>query len=257
LIEIEEIKNAIEDMGFDAVVQPNAIPQTGNKPVLTDDLISFTDDHPSGSSVALIRSTSNSSQAPTKNGMAEVVIGVTGMHCKSCVRKIEDNLKVANGINSITVSLADSSAHIYFDDNKISHDSLAKKIAALKFTATLPNGKVYSPPSEAVDISQPPKVAIVSTGNSKGPPAIIPLNESSLSLNSKRTISSHGNTKRNLAKRGIPTRSEKSKEIVIPMEGDVERCFIAITGMTCASCVNNIERNIGKSKSSVGLFHFG
>ena len=253
LIRIEQIKDAIEDMGFIAVVQPNGILKNtaAAQPCKTDDLISFADDFGVKSSGSFPKRTSVKHQVSTENEMSHVVIGVTGMHCKSCVRKIEDNMKGVKGIHSITVSLAESSAQIYFDDSKITLDSLAKKIASLNFSATLPNGKVYSPPSEVTDISIPPPVAVVpSAGSSKTHPT-----PGAKTSSSKPRVSPQSNTKQS---HETSVESKKSKEVLISMESDVERCFIAITGMTCASCVGNIERNIGKTvnwfKTRINLY---
>ena len=249
-------------MGFEAVVQPfaltpnptihrNILPPTSSvsKPGKTTDLITLADDFVVKSNGILIPSTgvpTHSDTAPA-NYTSQVVIGIDGMHCNSCVRKIEDNLRTVEGIYSITVSLSDKSAEIYFNDSKLTHDKLAKEICALNFTATLPNGKIYSPPSAPADDSQQLKVAIVPPGSLTNSAAIVPINENLKKVNTKRTGASVGNAKQKVEKRGVSSR-KISKDVAISMEGDVERCFIGITGMTCASCVDTIERNISKNQ---------
>ena len=233
-------------MGFDAVVQPKSDLISSTNFAKPNDLISFTDDFVVRSTDALIPSP-QTPDSPSHTEKSKVVIGVAGMHCKSCVRKIEDNIKVVDGIHSIKVSLAESSAEIYFDDRKLTHENLAKRISALKFITTLPNGKVYTPPSASNDAKPNIDTQSDAAETSFDQVAILPLTKSSQSLSSSvAPNSSKGKTKQNFRKHGAKKSKSKTEYISIAMDDDVERCFITITGMTCASCVGNIEKNIGK-----------
>lgn len=64
-----------------------------------------------------------------------VVIGVEGMVCQSCVSNVETNLSKVNGVVSITVSLADKNASITYDSAVVSVDDLCTAIEDLGFEA--------------------------------------------------------------------------------------------------------------------------
>uniref|UniRef100_H2Z7G2 P-type Cu(+) transporter n=1 Tax=Ciona savignyi TaxID=51511 RepID=H2Z7G2_CIOSA len=167
LITLDSIKDAIEDMGFDAAIKYGVV------------------------------------ESPDA-GMTKVEIAVEGMHCKSCVRKIEESVKLMRGVGAIRVSLDDKLATVLYDADKTSDVKIADKIKELSFKATLPDGRV---------------------------------------------------SKVNKRKKVAPkqTKLEDLTDVAVPMEKDVERCFINVTGMTCASCVNNIERNIGREEGIVSI----
>lgn len=73
-----------------------------------------------------------------------IQISVDGMHCKSCVRKIEDHFKEYKGVNLCKVYLDDAIAAFQYNSDTVHEKELAKEISNLGFAATLPNGLVYS-----------------------------------------------------------------------------------------------------------------
>ncbi|KKS13141.1 MAG: Copper-transporting P-type ATPase [Candidatus Daviesbacteria bacterium GW2011_GWB1_41_5] len=54
---------------------------------------------------------------------------ISGMHCASCVKVIEDTLKKTPGVEKSTVSLIDESANVTFDESAVSEEELISKIA--------------------------------------------------------------------------------------------------------------------------------
>ena len=250
LIQISQIIDAIQDMNFEAVVKLNALAPAA-LPKSPTDLISLADNFVMERNGILVPTEHEQINSVTENikNSSKVVIGVLGMHCKSCVRKIEESMKEMDGIYSINVSLDDKCAEIYFDDSKLTLDNLASRIRDLSFTTTLPNGKTYTSKPEADSSSKPTaelsqfEVIDDAVNNI----AILPLPSCSQSSKLARSPAYQGNIKHNLQKRGLSVekKTKKSDYTIIPIDKDVERCFIRITGMTCASCVNNIERNLG------------
>uniref|UniRef100_H2Z7H1 P-type Cu(+) transporter n=1 Tax=Ciona savignyi TaxID=51511 RepID=H2Z7H1_CIOSA len=206
LITLDSIKDAIEDMGFDAAIKYGVVesPVAGN-------LINLADEFNVRSNGVMVESHLVEEEDA---GMTKVEIAVEGMHCKSCVRKIEESVKLMRGVGAIRVSLDDKLATVLYDADKTSDVKIADKIKELSFKATLPDGRVFSPDS---------------TGNAR--------------------------SKVNKRKKVAPkqTKLEDLTDVAVPMEKDVERCFINVTGMTCASCVNNIERNIGREEGIVSI----
>jgi Cu+-exporting ATPase len=51
--------------------------------------------------------------------VVEATINIGGMHCENCVASVEKGVKALNGIESVTVSLNDSTAIISFDASKV------------------------------------------------------------------------------------------------------------------------------------------
>ena len=237
LIQLDQIKDAIEDMGYVTVVKYNAISphSAANTPRKSVDLIRFEENSDNDRSQRKFSTESEN--------MGKVVIGVKGMHCQSCVRKIEGDLKNIDGIRSVSVSLKQESAEIYFDDNKVTIHSLAKRICDLNFTASLPNGKTYSP----IEVNQ--------TSNNPDDDmsypsvAVLPVKSTTSQSNGSQKKSLEGNSRHAIEKRKFKSSDKlSSQNVIVPINDANQRCTIAITGMTCASCVNNIERNIGECR---------
>uniref|UniRef100_H2Z7G8 P-type Cu(+) transporter n=1 Tax=Ciona savignyi TaxID=51511 RepID=H2Z7G8_CIOSA len=205
LITLDSIKDAIEDMGFDAAIKYGVVESNG---VMVESHLVEEEDA----------------------GMTKVEIAVEGMHCKSCVRKIEESVKLMRGVGAIRVSLDDKLATVLYDADKTSDVKIADKIKELSFKATLPDAA-----------------------------AVLSVHSTNRSVNSDRSKSSSGRgnarSKVNKRKKVAPkqTKLEDLTDVAVPMEKDVERCFINVTGMTCASCVNNIERNIGREEGIVSI----
>jgi len=66
------------------------------------------------------------------------VIGITGMHCSSCVATIESALKKGPGVLSATVNFASEKAYIDYDPAKITLDQLHKVIAKTGYKTIMP-----------------------------------------------------------------------------------------------------------------------
>nr|CAB3224695.1 copper-transporting ATPase 2 [Phallusia mammillata] len=269
LIELEQVKDAIEDMGFDAVVVFDILKDENKPQRPQNDLINFGTDHSTPVLSVDELSSFVNSKISMPQGHESVVIIVDGMHCKSCVRKIEDNLKVIKGVSNIKVTLDDKKAQITFDPNLISMEKLSENICDLNFKATLPNGKEYIPTSASTNgtdsaiirLPPPPNGSDIVSRHSA---AVLPTNPSQVSVatrTSRESNGRHSNGTSNGKQSTKPVASKskpkapysKLEEVILPMEGDVERCFISITGMTCASCVGNIERNIGREEGIVSI----
>lgn len=65
-----------------------------------------------------------------------VVIGVEGMVCQSCVSNVQTNVGKMNGVVSITVSLADKNARVTYDGLVLSVKDLCTAIEDLGFEAS-------------------------------------------------------------------------------------------------------------------------
>uniref|UniRef100_A0A4W3K7N3 P-type Cu(+) transporter n=1 Tax=Callorhinchus milii TaxID=7868 RepID=A0A4W3K7N3_CALMI len=111
------------------------------------------------------------------------VIDIKGMTCNSCVRSIEETLSRGDGVLSVTVSLAQSTGTVEYDPLLTNPEELRSAVDDMGFDAALPGNSEVQP--------QEPDNSVLS---SEAPTAT--------------------------------------------------KCFIQVNGMTCASCVANIERNL-------------
>jgi len=72
-----------------------------------------------------------------KKGTASVRIPITGMHCASCVDKVEKGLSALGGVTSATVNFASESAQIDYDPDAISPDRFLDEISSLGYQPVL------------------------------------------------------------------------------------------------------------------------
>jgi copper chaperone CopZ len=67
------------------------------------------------------------------NKFQEEIIDIKGMHCKSCVEKIESKLSQINGIEDAKVSLVEEKAFVKFDSTKVDIDAIKKEIESIGY----------------------------------------------------------------------------------------------------------------------------
>ncbi|XP_076147849.1 copper-transporting ATPase 1 [Alosa pseudoharengus] len=136
----EEIREAIEDMGFDAFLPEtnSLVPRpasSSSPPSLRSQALS-----PSSGS-GKERETEEDSELGPANGTAQTYskcfIQVGGMTCASCVANIERNLKNEHGVHSVLVALMASKAEVRFNPSVIDPLKIAECIRELGFTASV------------------------------------------------------------------------------------------------------------------------
>ncbi|XP_071320068.1 copper-transporting ATPase 2 isoform X2 [Trachinotus anak] len=192
LVAQQELRDKIEDMGFDATL-------------LSED--------PSGEDISYWQRDMLASSTQT------VTIWIVGMTCNSCVQSIEGRMSQMTGVQSIVVSLKDEKGMITFDPCLTEPEELRAAIEDMGFDASLQE-PVQS--SQSYEKSRP-----VAAGPSHLPDLQSP-NKAGVSNGT-----------------GSQTNTASSPDI------KVQKCFISVTGMTCASCVANIERNLLKHRGII------
>ncbi|XP_055083495.1 copper-transporting ATPase 2 [Periophthalmus magnuspinnatus] len=216
-----------------------------------------------------------------------VRIRVEGMHCQSCVQTIEATISELKGVLFIQVSLQNSSAFITFQPHVTTTEALKDWIEDLGFEASLLQGQggqgvqggQQDPERLTVEVwimgmtchscvdsvtnrlSQETGVSQVSVSleEQRGRVTFDPGLTSPEKV--RRVIQDMGyeasltepapETPKVAPSESPPTwsRSPQMSEVTNrECEEKVQRCFISVTGMTCASCVANIERNLLKHK---------
>nr|XP_060612475.1 copper-transporting ATPase 1 [Anolis sagrei ordinatus] len=145
--------------------------------------------------------------------MHVTVMDVEGMTCQSCVQSIEGVISQKPGVKSIRVSLQNRNATIEYDPAQTSPDDLRNAIEDMGFDASL---TVTPSPDPVVLITQPSQERMAESQNNK------------------------------LSK--TETRSKPSPVHENQDGNPPSKCYIQVTGMTCASCVANIERNLKREE---------
>ncbi|XP_067889510.1 copper-transporting ATPase 2-like isoform X2 [Heterodontus francisci] len=131
-IQPEELRNQINDLGFQATIKRPASLKLG--------VIKSIDSQDRKRNKTL---TSNSKIPSDTRNLMTVVLHIEGMHCKSCVAHIEGNIRELPGIQSIMVSLESKKAIVKYDTSLTNPESLKLVIEALppeKFKVYLPTG---------------------------------------------------------------------------------------------------------------------
>ncbi|XP_035533272.1 copper-transporting ATPase 2 [Morone saxatilis] len=190
LVTQQELKDKIEDMGFGATL-------------LTDD--------PPGQDISYWQ------RDITDLSVHTVTIWIVGMTCNSCVQSIEGRISQTTGVKSIVVSLKEEKGTITFDPSLTEPEKLRAAIEDMGFEASLEE------PAKSIQTHE--KSRPVSSG---------PSNLSDRQSPNKAGVSN-----------GTGSQATSGSEI------KVQKCFICVLGMTCASCVANIERNLLKHKGII------
>uniref|UniRef100_A0A8C2KE81 P-type Cu(+) transporter n=1 Tax=Cyprinus carpio TaxID=7962 RepID=A0A8C2KE81_CYPCA len=139
-----------------------------------------------------------------------VTIRIEGMTCSSCVQAIQGMVSQRAGVYAIKVYLQEKKGIVTFDSSVTFPEELRSAIEDMGFEAWLDQG--YFGIYDVSSISQMSS-ALKQSHTSKSSP-------------SETTDE-------------IPSGSE---------DRETRKCFVQVTGMTCASCVTNIEKNLLKHK---------
>ncbi|XP_058857117.1 copper-transporting ATPase 1-like isoform X2 [Acipenser ruthenus] len=174
-------------------------------------------------SVPLLTPVNCTSQPPT----ASSVITIEGMTCNSCVQSIEGVLSQRKGVKSAQVSLAHHSGTFEYDPLLTNPEELREAIEDMGFDAFLPGTNSLA---EGFESSLALKALLP-----KGSPS-----------NKQKSRSPSDRWKDEEEEEGETDPAAALTAPHTPM-----KCFIQVTGMTCASCVASIERNL---KREDGIF---
>ncbi|XP_059371386.1 copper-transporting ATPase 1-like [Carassius carassius] len=273
VITLDEIVNQIEVAGFKAIVKskPRQLKLSASE---VERLLSAN------------KQTEEKVSEPSTDSSITTVFQVTGMHCKSCVVNIQDNISKLPGVSSIVVSLENTQATIEHNPKQTLAVELQKAIEALPpgdFKAILPaspepgflqplgsvaeihiEGMTCGSCVQSIEglISQKKGVrsAQVSLANHQGTFEFDPLVTTSEEL--RAAIEDMGfdaflPETNSLVPSVVKSPSVRSSSLsplslkeneaecdAEPSTNTISKCFIQIGGMTCASCVANIERNL-------------
>ncbi|XP_051913042.1 copper-transporting ATPase 2 isoform X1 [Hippocampus zosterae] len=144
-----------------------------------------------------------------------VTVWIGGMTCNSCVQSIDEKISHVMGVHSIEVSLKDKKGKITFDPGLTGPEQLRLAIEEMGFGASL---------------QEPVQTREATVGHELS---------DLLDWPCETEFSNGTGCQSTSAKQRTGTKEKK--------------CFVSVKGMTCASCVANIERNLLKHQGIISV----
>nr|AAB62695.1 P-type ATPase [Caenorhabditis elegans] len=149
-----------------------------------------------------------------KPKIRRAIVSIEGMTCHACVNSIQDTVGSKDGIVKIVVSLEQKQGTADYNSEKWNGESVAESIDDMGFDCKLIT-------DQEIAAVEPQKASTTK-----------------LSISPLKTVDlSDGKVELQL--NGVKYSKEGSSD-------HLEKCTFAVEGMTCASCVQYIERNISK-----------
>ncbi|XP_009570781.1 PREDICTED: copper-transporting ATPase 2 [Fulmarus glacialis] len=169
---------------------------------------------------------------PLQDTTRTAVIRIDGMTCNSCVQSIEGTISQRQGVQCIAVSLADRTGTIHYDPAVTNGEDLKTAIEDMGFDASVLTGNsVFS------------SVGNTAAGERRHQP-----DASNVAVQPQAPEP----PRQACASDALPD-SPHLDGPNQPSGVTAEKCFLQITGMTCASCVSTIERNLQKEDGIVSV----
>jgi Cu+-exporting ATPase len=165
-----------------------------------------------------------------------MVTGVNGMTCEACVKSIETMLHSLDGVSKVTVSLANKCATVLYNKLIIDKAKIVAEIDSMGFETfdittctTMADCNVQCKAGAEADNTE----SVPSTSQS----------ELQSDLATVHTSINYTSATNNASKlNGL----NSLKTLELDDDEGLEKCFLHISGMTCSSCVANIERHLLK-----------
>uniref|UniRef100_A0A2K6BNF9 Copper-transporting ATPase 2 n=1 Tax=Macaca nemestrina TaxID=9545 RepID=A0A2K6BNF9_MACNE len=211
LIQPEDLRDHVNDMGFEAAIK-NKVAPLSLGPIDIERLESTNPKRPLSSA----NQNFNNSETLGHQGRNVVTLQlrIDGMHCM--ISQLE-------GVQQISVSLAEGIGTVLYNPSVISPEELRAAIEDMGFEASVVSENCSTSP---LGNHSAGNSMVQTTGGTPTSVQEVALHAGSLPTNHLPDIWA---------------KSPQSTRAVAP-----QKCFLQIKGMTCASCVSNIERNLQK-----------
>uniref|UniRef100_A0A673L0X4 P-type Cu(+) transporter n=1 Tax=Sinocyclocheilus rhinocerous TaxID=307959 RepID=A0A673L0X4_9TELE len=152
-------------------------------------------------------------------------IHIEGMTCGSCVQSIEGMISQKKGVRSAQVSLANHQGTFEYDPLVTTPEELRAAVEDMGFDAFLPGKSLHIINLNHKSDNNWTNSLVPSVVKSPSPPTPSVLSSS-------------------LSPVWSAVKEDEAESDAEPATNTISKCFIQIGGMTCASCVANIERNL-------------
>ncbi|NXK03856.1 ATP7B ATPase, partial [Herpetotheres cachinnans] len=169
---------------------------------------------------------------PLQDTTCTAVIRIDGMTCNSCVQSIEGTISQRQGVQRIAVSLASRTGTIHYDSAVTNGEELRAAIEDMGFDASVLTGNMYCA-----------FIQDAATGERRHQPD---------TSNAAMQPQAPEPPRQGCASAGLPDIPHLDGPNQ-PSGATAEKCFLQITGMTCASCVSTIERNLQKEDGVISV----
>ncbi|NXY21147.1 ATP7B ATPase, partial [Atrichornis clamosus] len=163
---------------------------------------------------------------PPQDVTHTAVIKIDGMTCNSCVQSIEGAISQRQGVQRVAVSLAGSTGTIRYDPAVTSGEELRAAIEDMGFNASVLTGNMHCA-----------FIQDTATGEHRRQPDASKAPEP---------------PRQGYASDALPDSPHLDGSNELSGETE-EKCVLQITGMTCASCVSTIERNLQKEDGIISV----
>ena len=212
-----------------------------------------------------------SAKVKPAGGYKDAVIHIDGMTCMSCVRNIQGNIGVKDGVKFIQVSLDKKLGYVKFDPDKTSAGDVCEAIEDMGFDASLSPMEAAAGSINATPVINEPLVASVThiiiegmtcqscvkniTQNISGKPGVrhitVSLEKKQAEVHYNPQETNPETLREEIDDMGfdatLPSAAMSSDDeefAKLAQRNTVDTCFVSVEGMTCMSCVRNIEGNI-------------
>lgn len=65
--------------------------------------------------------------------MKKIVLGIEGMHCEGCVKRLTNVLSELDGVSNVKVSLENKNAEVEYDEDKLELDDIKQGVSDAGF----------------------------------------------------------------------------------------------------------------------------
>jgi len=185
---------------------------------------------------------------------------IKGMTCNSCVKNIETNIQTKLGIEQIKVNLETGTAAVTYDSNLTAPDLIAAEIQDVnpaKFTAKIGSNStccIYI--SEALEDEYHKEITKL--------PGVLKCEITNHGKNVKVEFSPSEVVESEICDKinsldskyqAMPATTAVAEPVIVNIEKDLatkdddleySKCYLHVSGMTCASCVAAIEKHVGR-----------
>ena len=194
---------------------------------------------------------------------------IEGMHCNSCVSNICGAILDLPGAADIQLTFLDKLATISYDPSILQLDEIIAEIEKLGFQVAISNAEqlgaaTESSSSKFLERAFATQTSVYIAGNElelDAPKERYRARATSIKCECRHRVAQKDDVHADFLamddeikfRQAKSTRRE-SRQASLPKEdhdNELETCYFTVLGMTCASCVDSIQRNLGKVEGTV------